>query len=185
MSTAEHAHGGYQRLHHFGFPTRDAIATRSFYEDVLELPLVACWTEVMEEDGARFWGMHMYFQLSDGAVLGFTAFDRPFDQARYCQPVNQFVHVAIKVDRDQQEKIVRRLAQHEHAVETFFHGYCRSAYVRDPNGLVIEFTQDTDVKDDAFRRQRSQARSDFDGWVAGRREDNNPWREKIEIAHHA
>ena len=34
------------RLHHHAFVTTDQAATRTFYEDIIGLPLIATWTEV-------------------------------------------------------------------------------------------------------------------------------------------
>jgi catechol-2,3-dioxygenase len=63
-------------------------------------------------------------------------------------------------------------------VETMLadHGYCRSLYMTDPNGLLLEFTVDhKDVeKIDVIRREN--AHRDLARWLSGDHSSNNDWR---------
>jgi hypothetical protein len=56
------------------------------------------------------------------------------------------------------------------------HGYCKSLYITDPNGLLLEFTVDhPDVeKIDAIRRD--SAHHDLARWLSGDHSSNNDWR---------
>ena len=171
----------YIRLHHFGFPVRNPKATREFYETILGMPLTACWTEIVEEDFQRFWCMHMFFELMDGAVLGFTAFDRQEDIERYCSNVTPFVHVAIKVKSLDQDRIASLLNKHGFSIDKIFHGYCTSIYVTDPDGLCIEFTADSESHAEIFKTHRQSADSAFTAWMSGERRDNNSWRIPLEM----
>ncbi|MFN3288572.1 MAG: hypothetical protein ACK40H_08990 [Sphingomonadaceae bacterium] len=58
------------------------------------------------------------------------------------------------------------------------HGYCRSLYVRDPNGMILEFTHDTPeaMAPDVDARRRAEARAELARWLAGDHRNNNPFR---------
>jgi glyoxylase I family protein len=63
-------------------------------------------------------------------------------------------------------------------VETMMadHGYCRSLYITDPNGLLLEFTVDhPDVEKIDIIRQEN-AHRDLARWLSGDRTSNNDWR---------
>jgi glyoxylase I family protein len=47
------------------------------------------------------------------------------------------------------------------------HGYCRSVYVVDPNGLILEFTRDHPNAAAINRTRLSTAHHDLARWLAG------------------
>jgi catechol-2,3-dioxygenase len=78
----------------------------------------------------------------------------------------------------EQQTAIRRRAE-DAGLEVMMiadHGYCRSLYLADPNGLVLEFTVDhPDVqKIDAIRRE--SAHRDLARWLSGDHASNNDWR---------
>ena len=56
------------------------------------------------------------------------------------------------------------------------HGYCRSVYVNDPNGLILEFTLDHPEADKISRVRRANAHPDLKRWLAGDHTTNNTYR---------
>ena len=56
------------------------------------------------------------------------------------------------------------------------HGYCRSVYVKDPNGMILEFTQDAADAATGDAERRATARAELARWLAGDRHNNNPYR---------
>ena len=135
------------RLHHTAYVTNDLEATRKFYEEVIGLPLVATWCEVDELFGAERTYCHLFFGLGDGGALAFFKFAKPEDQQLFGpkMPSTPFHHIALNVDRETQEGIESRLAAAGYKPPQTFvleHGYCRSVYVTDPNGMIVEFTLD-------------------------------------------
>ena len=58
---------------------------------------------------------------------------------------------------------------------TYFleHGYCRSLYVVDPAGLIVEFTVDHPDVDKINADQLSKAHSELARWLAGDHSPNN------------
>ena len=57
------------RLHHTAYLSKDLEATRSFYEDLVGLPLVATWSETDELFGALRVYCHCFFGMPDGSAL--------------------------------------------------------------------------------------------------------------------
>src|SRR5215213_3109466 len=151
------------RLHHNAFVTRDQEATRRFYEDLIGLPLVATWSETDELFGAERVYCHTFFGLADGSALAFFQFANPKDQEQFgpTMPESPFSHIALKVDADTQDDVAKRLADagyQEPATFVLDHGYCRSLYVRDPNGLLLELTADHPAADTISATRRLSAR---------------------------
>ena len=56
------------------------------------------------------------------------------------------------------------------------HGYCRSLYTRDPNGLFLEFTVDVDDVDQISSDRRADAHDTLKRWLAGDHTTNNVYR---------
>jgi glyoxylase I family protein len=169
------------RLHHTAYVTGDLEATRAFYEDVIGLPLVATWCEIDELFGAERQYCHLFFGLGDGGALAFFKFAKPEDQALFgpAMPASPFHHIALKVDRETQKAIEQRLAAagyKEPQTYVLEHGYCRSVYVTDPNGMILEFTLDHPAADEIARMQKLRAHSELRRWLAGDHSSNNIYR---------
>jgi glyoxylase I family protein len=169
------------RLHHNAWVTRDQEATRRFYEDIIGLPLVATWSETDELFGAERVYCHTFFGLADGSALAFFQFADPQDQEKFGPPMPEspFSHIALKVDADTQDEVAKRLAEagyHEPVTFVLEHGYCRSLYVRDPNGLLIELTADHPDAANINATRAATAREDLAAWLAGDHTSNNTYR---------
>jgi glyoxylase I family protein len=169
------------RLHHTAYVTHDLRATRHFYEDLIGLPLVATWCEKDDLFGAERVYCHLFFALGDGGALAFFKFAKPEDEALFGpkMPATPFHHVALKVDADTQRAIEKRLAAagyEEPRMYVLEHGYCRSVYVTDPNGLILEFTLDSPKADEINRDRLASARADLERWIAGDHTSNNTYR---------
>ena len=172
---------GVARLHHNAWVTRDQEATRRFYEDLIGLPLVATWSETDELFGAERVYCHTFFGLADGSALAFFQFADESDQTLFgpTMPETPFSHIALKVDNATQDEVAGRLAVAGYQEPTTFvleHGYCRSLYVRDPNGLLVELTADhPDVAAISVTRAAT-AHEDLASWLAGDHTSNNTYR---------
>jgi glyoxylase I family protein len=169
------------RLHHTAYVSRDLEATRHFYEDIIGLPLIATWCESDELFGAVRTYCHCFFGLADGGALAFFQFARPEDQALFGPAMSPtpFHHIALKVDRETQAGIEARLKAAGFAPPRTYvleHGYCRSVYVTDPNGMICEFTLDRPDAEAINRAQLGKARAELDRWLAGDHTSNNVYR---------
>lgn len=171
------------RLHHTAYVTRDQAKTRAFYEDLIGLPLIATWAETEELFGRTRTYCHTFFGLDDGSALAFFQFADPADEAEFgpIMPESPFHHIALNVADETQQKIDERLIAAGYAAPDYYvleHGYCRSLYVRDPNGMLLEFTVDApDAIEDAPRKA-ALAREELDRWLSGDHTPNNKAREE-------
>jgi glyoxylase I family protein len=178
MATATSLPG---RLHHTAYVSRNLEATRHFYEDVIGLPLLATWCESDELFGAERTYCHCFFGLADGGALAFFQFARPEDQALFGpkMPASPFHHIALKVDKATQDGIEARIeAEGIEPPRTYVleHGYCRSVYVEDPDGMICEFTLDHPDVERINREQRGKAHHELRRWLAGDHATNNTFR---------
>ena len=169
------------RLHHSAYVSRDLEATRKFYEDVIGLPLMATWCESDMLFGAERTYCHVFFGHADGGALAFFQFEKPEDAELFGpqMPPTPFHHLALKVDRATQDAIVKRLKEAGYAEPKSFvleHGYCKSVYATDPNGMIVEFTLDHPDVEKINATRRADARAELKRWLAGNHQSNNTYR---------
>ena len=169
------------RLHHTAYVSKDLEATRKFYEDVIGLPLIATWCETDELFGAERTYCHCFFGLGDGGALAFFQFATPEDQALFGpeMPKSPFHHIALNVDLETQKGIEQRLRAAGYDLPQSYvleHGYCRSVYAVDPNGMTVEFTYDDERADEINKTRKADAHSELKRWLAGDHTSNNTYR---------
>ena len=171
------------RLHHTAYVSKDLEKTRAFYEDLIGLPLVATWRESDELFGAVRTYCHCFFELEDGSALAFFQFVDPADQAQFGPelPKSPFIHIALNVDAATQAAVAARLAKAGYQAPqtyTLEHGYCRSLYVEDPNGMIVELTCDAPEaqRPDVVQARRESARRTLAEWLAGNHTSTNTYR---------
>ena len=169
------------RLHHTAYVTKDMEKTRAFYEDMIGLPLIATWCEADELFGKVRTYCHCFFGLGDGGALAFFQFADPDDAKLFGPPMpdSPFHHIALHVDAATQEAIEQRIhAAGYKEPDTFVldHGYCRSVYVKDPNGMIVEFTRDPPHVEEILKARRADARSELLRWLKGDHTSNNTYR---------
>ncbi len=135
-------------MHHLGLATKDMEATLAFYEGVLGFPAVVCETIELEKGGVV---RHAFLDAGGGELVAFMEFNgievkgEPFD---FDAGINRglgfrggVVHFAFRVD-DAEELEKKQLELREKGVtvtDVVDHGWCRSIYFEDPNGLQLEF----------------------------------------------
>ncbi|MET9911125.1 VOC family protein [Streptomyces sp. NPDC006476] len=169
------------RLHHNAYVTRDQEATRAFYEDIIGLPLVATWKESDELFGAVRTYCHTFYGLGDGSALAFFQFVDPADQEQFGprMPHSPFQHIALKVTEEVQNALAQRLEDAGWKPEETYvleHGYCRSLYTSDPNGLLLEFTLDAPGIEASDEERRRTAHAELKSWLEGDHVSNNTYR---------
>jgi glyoxylase I family protein len=169
------------RLHHNAYVTRDMEATRHFYEDLIGMPLVATWCESDELFGKLRTYCHCFFGLADGSALAFFQFANEDDQAQFGPPMpaSPFIHIALNVDSATQAQVEARLKISGFKAPNFYvleHGYCRSIYATDPNGMILELTVDDPKAAAGGEQRRTTAHADLKRWLAGDHHSNNTFR---------
>ncbi len=169
------------RLHHTAYVVKNLENTRAFYEDMLGFPLLATWCEQEELFGAVRTYAHCFFGLADGSALAFFQFADPADQAEFGPELapSPFRHVALNVDAATQAELERRIVAAgitEPQTYVLEHGYCRSVYVVDPDGMIVEFTCDAEHADQINAMRLKDAHSELKRWLAGDHRPNNDVR---------
>lgn len=169
------------RLHHNAYVTQDQESTRAFYEDLIGLPLIATWKESDELFGSVRTYCHTFYGLGDGSALAFFQFANSADQAEFGpkMPFSPFQHIALKVTQDVQDNIAKRLKEAQWKPDQTYvleHGYCRSLYTSDPNGLLLEFTLDAEGVEESDAERQRTAHTDLKAWLEGDLNSNNTWR---------
>ncbi|MFT5133884.1 MAG: glyoxylase I family protein [Gammaproteobacteria bacterium] len=166
------------RLHHNAHVTKDLEAVRKFYEDIIGMPLIATWCEKTMLFGKERTYAHCFFELGDGECLAFFQFVDPEDQKEFGPELqlSGFRHIAMKVDQETQEGIIKRLGEAGYKEPEMYildHGYCYSVYIVDPSELIIEFTVDHPDMEKINEEQAQKAHSELERWLAGDHSPNN------------
>jgi glyoxylase I family protein len=132
-----------QQLHHYAYRARDAEETRSFYEDVLGLPMYhIIQSDIVPSTGEFCPYTHFFFRLQDGSFIAF--FDLGDDIAAEPSPntpkwVN---HISFRVNTvaDLEAMKARLEAAGVDVLGVTDHHIFKSIYFFDPNGIRLEFT---------------------------------------------
>jgi len=120
-------------VHHAALICRDVEATIRFYQDLLGFPLVEL---VENRDYAG--SSHFFFDIGNRNLLGF--FDFPgHDHPDFSETIGAVQHIALSTSDEEFAKVRARLD--EAGVEYIGpdRGIDNSLYIRDPNGVGIEF----------------------------------------------
>jgi hypothetical protein len=105
------------------------------------MPLVATWCEADVLFGKERVYCHCFFGLEDGSALAFFQFANPEDQALFGPKMaaSPFHHIALNVEAAVQAQVEKRLRDAGYTEPQIYileHGYCRSLYATDPNGMI-------------------------------------------------
>ena len=134
-------------FHHVAFACRDPEQTRHFYEELLGFPLIHTESATDERGEMK----HLFFDLGDGSSMAFFYLKGMGLPTEYPTEISTGLglpvwvnHVAFKADasRKQAVKQVMTDAQIEPLMEVD-HDWCHSLYYLDPNGIMVEFCEDT------------------------------------------
>ena len=148
---------------HVGLATRDLDKTRAFYQDVLGFKPVAADTLRIREGGRL---RHVFFDVGRDQLLAFMeAREVPGVPEEYDAGINRglgvpaaFYHFAFEAGSEA-ALAAKRNRLREKGVEVsdiVDHGWAKSIYFKDPNGLSLEYcclVRDL-TKDDALMQER-------------------------------
>jgi catechol 2,3-dioxygenase-like lactoylglutathione lyase family enzyme len=159
-------------MHHFAYKCKDPVQTRDFYERVLGLPLVHTIraTGVPSTGGDPVHYFHFFFGMRDGSCLAF--FDLGDDTASEPSPntprwVN---HIALEVESEEAlAGMAQRLRDNGvDVVGPLDHGFIRSVYFFDPNGIRMEFTRAVPAAEQAAIYSGGDQEEQYRRWLAER-----------------
>lgn len=173
----------HTRLHHAARVVQDQEANRKLVEDVLGIPLVATWCEIVpnpEVPGDLIELCHTFYRLGDGSSLAFFQFGQQADYDKYMPKLGSltgmFDHTALKVTDEGYDELVRRVKAAEAKFLEVDHGYCRSLYVPSDQGYMLEFTCDPPDVAKIEEAKAETAHADLRRWLSGDHRSNNTIR---------
>lgn len=151
-------------IHHLALAIRDVDATHRFYTEAMGFELARVEAVPTETPGG--WAKHLFYDTGDGMIAFWELHDDTlpdFDPAiSTAQGLPVWVnHVAFHATDDERFRagIDRWLAFGIDVVE-LDHGWCRSVYATDPNGILVEWCLDTAVLTDADREEALRVLAD-------------------------
>ena len=163
------------RMHHHAFVTADQERTRHFYEDIIGLPLRATWVET-----EHFRGETLCSATRSMAWRMAARLPSSISRTRNCKPVSIWGRKRISAtisrfpsNAETQQQIVDRCAAAHIETAVIDHGYCKSLYITDPDGLQVEFTVDAPNVNEINEYQRRVAHKSLQAWQAGDTRPNN------------
>lgn len=120
-------------VHHLALICRDVEETITFYQDVLGFPLVEL---VENRDYAG--SSHFFFDIGNRNLLGF--FDFPgHDHPEFSETIGAVQHLALSTSAEEFAAARRRLDAAGIDYIGPDRGIDNSLYIRDPNGVGVEF----------------------------------------------
>jgi glyoxylase I family protein len=120
-------------VHHIALICRDVARTIQFYQEFLGFPLVEL---VENRDYAG--SSHFFFDVGNGNLLGF--FDFPgHDHPEFMETIGGVQHIALSTSPERFAEIKDKLDAEGVEYLGPDRGVPDSLYVRDPNGIGIEF----------------------------------------------
>ena len=154
-------------FHHVGLATHNMEATLAFYEDVLGFKTKVCDVINPEAGGAI---RHAFLDTGHGEMIAFMEFndvkgiDADFDAGinRGLGLGGGVMHFAFKAN-DEADLQARKDHLQEHGVKArgiVDHGWCKSVYFVDPNGIQLEYCVVTENLDESHLKDQSSI-----GWT--------------------
>jgi catechol 2,3-dioxygenase-like lactoylglutathione lyase family enzyme len=147
-------------FHHVALAARDMDATHRFYTEAMGFELVKAVVAPTEQAGG--WAKHLFYDTGGRGLLAFwelhddsiDEFDPAISTGLGLPPwVN---HVAFDAPADELDDRRRRWLDSGFDVMELDHGFCRSIYTLDPNGILVEWCADTRPLDDSDRRAAAE-----------------------------
>ncbi|MCZ7525514.1 MAG: VOC family protein [Acidimicrobiia bacterium] len=147
-------------IHHVAIATRDLEATHEFYTEAMGFELVKV-VKRLAPQGDGGWSRHVFYDTGgDGLFAVWDLHLLDVDEG-WRTEISKGLglptwvnHVAFTAhDRDDLGAKKRRLLEHGWIVTEVDHGFVRSVYVLDPNGILVEFCLDQEPLTEADREE--------------------------------
>ena len=107
--------------------------------------------------------------LRDGRRIGLAFFEVPGKSFDFKRQNTLDLHIALGVDPDVFDRMLGKARTEGVEVRgRVVHGFCRSIYMRDPNGYVVELTASTSVQQEIMDPSVSKPREALARWQAAK-----------------
>lgn len=135
-------------FHHTAFATRDVEGTHRFYTEAMGFELVKVVVAPTEAGG---WAKHLFYEVSTDEYIAFWDLHDESLPAQWSAAISTGQGLPIWVNHlafragglDDLAARRQRWLDHGHTVHEIDHGWCRSIYTVDPNGILVEFCTTT------------------------------------------
>jgi catechol 2,3-dioxygenase-like lactoylglutathione lyase family enzyme len=135
-------------FHHAAFATRDLQATHRFYSEAMGFALAKVIAAPTEGGG---WAKHAFYEISKDEYIAFWDLHDKSIPNQWSPAISTGMglpiwvnHIAFRaVDLADIAGRRQRWLDHGHQVMEIDHGWCRSIYAVDPNGILVEFCATT------------------------------------------
>jgi catechol 2,3-dioxygenase-like lactoylglutathione lyase family enzyme len=152
-------------FHHTAFATRDLAATHRFYSEAMGFTLAKVVVAQTPEGG---WAKHVFYEISPDAFIAFWELHDDSIPNRWSPAISTgqglpawVNHLAFRAaDVDDLAARRQRWLDHGHIVMEIDHGWCRSIYAADPNGILVEFCTTTRALTEADRAEARRLLAD-------------------------
>lgn len=137
------------------------------------MPMVAALRASQTTAGHEAPFLHCFFEMGDGACLAFFQFlPDAYGPATNLPPNGIDHHIALSVpDFDEIARLKAKFDELSYANCGIDHGFCYSLYVRDPNGMLLEFVGDSPNELELAEFAAASAHEELDKWY---RQDYSP-----------
>ncbi|MFQ5665203.1 MAG: VOC family protein [Candidatus Binatia bacterium] len=152
-------------FHHAAFATRDLGATHRFYSEAMGFELVKVATAQTEGGG---WAKHLFYEISKDEYIAFWELHDESIGTQWSPAISTGMglpiwvnHIAFRASNvDDLGSRMRRWLGHDLTVSEIDHGWCRSIYTVDPNGILVEFCTTTRAMTSADREEARRLLTD-------------------------
>ena len=134
--------------HHIAIATRDMAATHEFYSTAMGFELVRV---EKAQTGPEAWAKHFFYDTGDGTMMAFWEIHDATIDPDFPTSISLGLglpkwsnHIAFGVANfDELDQARKRINSAGHDVMEMDHHWCKSIYVDDPNGIMVEFCVST------------------------------------------
>lgn len=143
-------------FHHLALATRDVRANHEFYAEVLGFELVKA--VVAPTPSGKGFAKHLFYDTGGNGLIAFWDLHDPTLPDEFDTAVSTGLglpewvnHLAFDATLDELAERRDAWVAAGHDVAEIDHGFCRSVYAMDPNGVLVEFCADARPLDEADR----------------------------------
>lgn len=134
-------------FHHLAFACRDIHETHRFYSEIMGFDLIHTETKQMGSGYFR----HIFFDIGDGSCIAFFDLHGVGEPENFKTGISTGLglppwvnHLAFRGDKARKQEVAGKLAAAGLKIEMEMdHGWVQSMYFMDPNGIMLEISEDT------------------------------------------
>ena len=141
-------------FHHLAIATRDMQATHKFYSEAMGFELVR--VEKANTGPDEDWAKHFFYDTGNGEMMAFWEIHSNTIDPEFPTSISEGLglprwsnHIAFgAASSEELDQARTRLNRCGYDVVEIDHHWCKSIYVDDPNGIMVEFCVTTRVFDE-------------------------------------